>query len=81
MGLPVRWLPGQAAASRLLFVARYVRLPTSSGEALALIRHHYLFTHLLPYDYPDFTLSGGAGGAVLRTARAAADRPFHRPRR
>ena len=46
------------------------------SEALALKRHHYLFTHLLPYDYPDLTLSGGAGVAVLRTARAAADRPF-----
>jgi hypothetical protein len=51
------------------------------GEALALQRHHYLFTHLLPYDYPDLTLSGGAGVAVLRTARAAADRPFRRPQR
>jgi hypothetical protein len=36
---------------------------------------------LLPYDYPDLVLSGGAGVAVLRTARAAADRPFRRPRR
>jgi hypothetical protein len=51
------------------------------SEALALIRHYRLFTHLLPYDYPDLTLSGGAGVAVLRTARAAADRPFRRPRR
>jgi hypothetical protein len=51
------------------------------GEKLALKRHQYLFTHLLPYDYPDLTLSGGAGVAVLRTARAAADRPFRRPRR
>jgi hypothetical protein len=50
------------------------------GEKLALTRHHYLFTHLLPYDYPDLTLSGGAGVAVLRTARAAADRPFCCPR-
>jgi hypothetical protein len=50
-------------------------------EKLALIRHHRLFTHLLPYDYPDLTLSGGAGVAVLRTARAAADRPFRRPQR
>jgi hypothetical protein len=57
-------------------VAGSVRLPTSSGEKLALKRHHRLFIHLLPYDYPDFTLSGGAGVAVLRTARAAADRPF-----
>jgi hypothetical protein len=48
---------------------------------LALIRHHRLFTHLLPYDYPDLILSGGAGVAVLRTARATADRPFrHRLR-
>src|SRR5687767_3963771 len=47
-------------------------------EKLALKRHHYLFTHPLPYDYSDLTLSGGAGVAVLRTARAAADRPFHR---
>ena len=46
------------------------------GEKLALKRHHYLFTHLLPYDYPDLFRSGGAGVAVLRTARAAADRPF-----
>ena len=51
------------------------------GEALALKYHHYLFAHLLPYDYPDFTLSGRAGVAVLRTARAAADRPFRCPRR
>ena len=51
------------------------------GEKLARKRHHRLLTHLLPYDYPDFTLSGGAGVAVLRTARAAADRPFRRPRR
>ena len=51
------------------------------SEVLALKRHHYLFTHLLPYDYPDFTLSGGAGVAVLRTAWAAADRPFRCPRR
>jgi hypothetical protein len=51
------------------------------GEALVLKRHQCLFTHLLPYDYPDFTLSGGAGVAVLRTARAAADRPFRCPRR
>jgi hypothetical protein len=51
------------------------------GETLALIRHHRLFTHLLPYDYPDLTLSGGAGVALLRTARAAADRPFRRPQR
>ena len=51
------------------------------GEKLALKRHHRLFTHLLPYDYPDLALSGGAGVAVLRTARAAADRPFRRPRR
>ena len=51
------------------------------GEALVLKRHHRLFTHLLPYDYPDFNLPGGAGVAVLRTARAAADRPFRRPRR
>ena len=51
------------------------------GEKLALKRHHYLFTHLLAYDYPDLTLSGGAGVAVLRTARAAADRPFRRPQR
>jgi hypothetical protein len=29
------------------------------GEALALKYHHYLFAHLLPYDYPDFTLSVG----------------------
>ena len=48
------------------------------GEKLALKCHHYLFTHLLPYDYPDLTLSGGAGVAVLRTARATADRPFRR---
>jgi hypothetical protein len=40
-------------------------------EELTLKRHHYLFTHR-PYDYPDFTLSGGAGAAVLRTAWAAA---------
>jgi hypothetical protein len=39
---------------------------------LALIRHHRLFTHL-PYNYPDLTLSGGAGVAALRPARAAAD--------
>jgi hypothetical protein len=51
------------------------------GEKLALKHHHYLFTHLLPYDYPDLVLSGGAGVAVLRTARAAADRPFRCPRR
>jgi hypothetical protein len=51
------------------------------GEKLALIRHHRLFTHLLPHDYPDLTLSGGEGVSVLRTARAAADRPFRRPRR
>ena len=51
------------------------------GKALALKRHHYLFTHLLPYDYPDLFLSGGEGVAVLRTARAAADRPFRRSRR
>jgi hypothetical protein len=51
------------------------------GEALVLKRHHRLFTHLLPYDYPDLVLSGGAGVAVLRTARATADRPFRRPRR
>ena len=51
------------------------------GEKLALKRHHRLFTHLLPYDYPDLVLSGGAGVAVLRTARATADRPFRRPRR
>jgi hypothetical protein len=50
-------------------------------EKLALIRHHRLFTHLLPYDYPDLVLSGGAGVAVLRTARAAADRPFRLPQR
>jgi hypothetical protein len=30
----------------------------------------------LPYDHPDLFLSGGACVAVLRTARAAADRPF-----
>jgi hypothetical protein len=46
------------------------------SEELALKRHQRLFTHLLPYDYPDLTLSGGAGVVVLRTARAAADRPF-----
>ena len=51
------------------------------GEKLALIRHHYLFTHLLPYDYPDLVLFGGEGVAVLRTARAAADRPFRQSRR
>ena len=51
------------------------------GEKLALKRHYRLFTHLLPYDSPDLTLSGGEGVAVLRTARAAADRPFRRPRR
>jgi hypothetical protein len=50
-------------------------------EALALKRHYYLFTHLLSYDYPDLTLSDGEGVAVLRTARAAADRPFRRSRR
>jgi hypothetical protein len=46
------------------------------GEALALVRHHRLFTHLLPYDYPDLTLSGGEGLAVLRTV---VDRPFRHP--
>jgi hypothetical protein len=51
------------------------------GEALALKRHHRLFTHLLSYDYPDLTLSGEAGVAVLRTARAAVDQPFRCPRR
>jgi hypothetical protein len=50
------------------------------GEKLALKRHYRLFTHLLPYDYPDLTLSGEEGVAVLRTARAAADRPFRCPR-
>jgi hypothetical protein len=35
------------------------------GEALALKCGHHLRTHLLPYDYPDFSLSGGAGVAVL----------------
>ena len=50
------------------------------GEKLALKRHHRLFTHP-SYNYPDFTLSGGEGVAVLRTARAAADRPFRRSRR
>jgi hypothetical protein len=74
------WLFGQAAASRLLRVAGSVRLPTSSGEKLALKRHHRLFTHP-SYNYPDFNLPGGAGVAVLRTARAAADRPFRRSRR
>ena len=51
------------------------------GEKLALIRHHRLFTHLLPHDYPDLTLSGREGVSVLRTARAAADRPFRRLQR
>jgi hypothetical protein len=30
------------------------------GEALALKCGHHLRTHLLPYDYPDLTLSGGS---------------------
>jgi hypothetical protein len=42
------------------------------GEKLALKCDLYSFTHLLPYDYPDLTLFGGAGVAVLRTAWAAA---------
>jgi hypothetical protein len=48
------------------------------GKALPLKRHHRLFTHP-PNDYPDLTLSGGAGVAVLRAARAAADWPFRHP--
>jgi hypothetical protein len=51
------------------------------GEALTLKWHHYLFNRLLPYDYPNSTLFGGEGVAVLRTSRAAADRPFRHPRR
>jgi hypothetical protein len=35
------------------------------GEKLALKRHHRLFTHLLPYDYPDLVLSGGEGVAEV----------------
>jgi hypothetical protein len=50
------------------------------GEKLALKRHHRLFTHRLPYDCLDLTLSGGAGVAALSTARAAADRPLRPPR-
>ena len=69
------WLP----APYCVWQDRYSRLH-HQGEALALVRHHRLFTHLLPYDYPDLTLSGEAGVAVLRTARAAADWPFRRPR-
>jgi len=40
---------------------------------LALKGYHDLYTNLPPYDYPDLTLSGGAGVAVLRTAWAVAD--------
>jgi hypothetical protein len=57
------------------------RAAVISGKPAEFTHYHYLFTYLLPYDYPDLTLSGGAGMAVLRTARAAADRPFCRPRR
>jgi hypothetical protein len=38
------------------------------GEALVLKRHHRLFTHLLPYDYPDLTLSWGGRGGVAHGA-------------
>jgi hypothetical protein len=48
---------------------------------LALKGCHHLFTHLLPYDYPELTLSGGESVAVLYTARAAVDQPFRCPRR
>ena len=34
--------------------------------------YQHLCTNLPPNDYPEFTLSGGAGVAVLRTARAGA---------
>ena len=80
-GLPVRsatWSSRRITATacgRIGPVAFIIR-----GES-ALIRHHYLFTHLLPYDYPDLVLSGGEGVAVLRTARAAADRLFRQSRR
>jgi hypothetical protein len=67
-----RRLHDQAAAPRLLFVVCGPSLSPPSGEALTLKRHHRLFTHLLPYDYPDFTLSSGEGVAVLRTAQATA---------
>jgi hypothetical protein len=39
---------------------------------MALKGYQHLWTNLPPNDYPDFTLSGGAGVAVLRTAWAAA---------
>jgi hypothetical protein len=42
------------------------------NAAMALKGYHYLWTNPPPYDYPDLTLSGGAGAAVLRTAWAAA---------
>ena len=45
-------------------------------EPLPLKVHHYLLTHLFQYEYDQLALSGGKGMAVLRTARAAADRPF-----
>ena len=79
-GSPVR---SAAWSSRRVTVTTSGEIGTAAFTrvALALIRHQYLFTHLLPYDYPDLTLSGGAGVAVLRTARAAADRPFRRPQR
>jgi hypothetical protein len=80
-GSPVR---SAAWSSRRITTTTCGRIGTAAyiiGEKLALKRHHRLFTHLLPYDYPDLTLSGGAGVAVLRTARAAADRPFRCPRR
>jgi hypothetical protein len=78
--LPVRSATWSSRRTTVTVCTRICTAAYIIGEKLALKRHHYLFTHP-SYNYPDFTLSGGAGVAVLRTARAAADRPFRRPRR
>jgi|tagenome__1003787_1003787.scaffolds.fasta_scaffold20839427_2 hypothetical protein len=38
------------------------RAAVISGKAAEFAHYHYLFTHLLPYDYLDLFMSGVAGG-------------------
>jgi hypothetical protein len=67
--LPVGWcglLLGQTITPRLSLLAGYSKPFHHRREGLVLIRHHYLFTHPLPYDYPDFppVRWGGRGGVA-----------------
>jgi hypothetical protein len=75
-GLPARLATWSSRRITISVFGKVCMAAYIIGEKLALKRYQHLFTHLLPYDYPDLTLSGGAGVAVLRTARATADRPF-----